>query len=354
MKLKFSSHFLFTVCQLGAESALKKEVARDYPHFKFAYSCPGFLTFKQEMGEELPFDFIFQSVFSRAYGISLGKLSWNEAGELSEWAREWAQQFPKKSLRLHLWERDFHSPGEEPLGFIRGCLAEQLRQKFSSFLLDSSVAEIGDPVLDLIVLGPDELWVGAHIHSGQHSRWPGGQTPIELPLEAPSRAYLKLEESLLWSGAPLRAGDTAVEIGSAPGGASFGLLKRGLRVVGIDPAQMDPWILKNPLFHHHQQTVNSVLRESLPESVQWVLLDMNVEPRICLFSVERLVSRMKDSLLGVFLTLKLNQWKIAEDIPEILDHVRAMGMSRLKTAQLYHHRQEIIVYGLTRKGLARK
>ena len=39
------------------------------------------------------------------------------------------------------------------------------------------------------------------------------------PIEAPSRAYLKVEEALRWAGAmiELRAGDTALEIGSAPG-----------------------------------------------------------------------------------------------------------------------------------------
>ena len=30
-----------------------------------------------------------------------------------------------------------------------------------------------------------------------------------------------------WSGVALKGGDTAVEIGSAPGGASYALLKRG-------------------------------------------------------------------------------------------------------------------------------
>ena len=39
------------------------------------------------------------------------------------------------------------------------------------------------------------------------------------PIEAPSRAYLKVEEALRWAGAmiELRTGDTALEIGSAPG-----------------------------------------------------------------------------------------------------------------------------------------
>jgi hypothetical protein len=80
---------------------------------------------------------------------------------------------------------------------------------------------------------------------------------------------------------------------------------------------------------------------------------MNVEPRISLYAVDRLGSRMKDSLLGVILTVKLNQWKFADEIPHMIEHIKAMGMSRVRVAQLSFNRQEIVIYGLTRKGAAR-
>ena len=38
--------FVFATCQFGAEAALKDEIARDVPALRFAYSRPGFLTFK--------------------------------------------------------------------------------------------------------------------------------------------------------------------------------------------------------------------------------------------------------------------------------------------------------------------
>ena len=38
--------FLFATCQVGAEAALKAEMAHRWPGFRFAYSRPGFLTFK--------------------------------------------------------------------------------------------------------------------------------------------------------------------------------------------------------------------------------------------------------------------------------------------------------------------
>ncbi len=356
MLSKFSSHFIFTLCQLGAESALKKELGSGYPEFKFAYSQPGFITFKRE--KEVPFDFELKSIFSRSFGVSLSQIQPSDLSPLKALCTELTQTFPNSKPRLHVWERDFYHSGEEPLGFIPGLLAQnlekQIRKEFPDLFEESTCAALGNPVLDIIVLEENRYWMGAHLHSAAHSPWPGGRTPIQLPESSPSRAYLKLEECLRWSEAPLRPSDTAIEIGSAPGGASLALLNRGLKVIGIDPAEMAPQILKHRNFFHIRQPVNSVLRETLPESIQWLLLDMNVEPRISLFSVDRLVSRMPESLLGVFLTVKLNQWKIADEIPQMLDHVRAMGMKKIKVAQLSHHRQEIIIYGLTRKGLLRK
>ena len=38
-----TSPFLFTVCQVGAEGALKNEVLRSHPELRFAYSRPGFV-----------------------------------------------------------------------------------------------------------------------------------------------------------------------------------------------------------------------------------------------------------------------------------------------------------------------
>src|SRR4051812_26095588 len=106
-----SAH-LYTVCQVGAEKALKAEVARLHPGLRFAYSRPGFVTFKSEA--ELSPDFALGSVFARAYGISKGKLTRGIA-EFAELAR---------GKCVHVIERDQHVPGEEPLGYEHGAIAD--------------------------------------------------------------------------------------------------------------------------------------------------------------------------------------------------------------------------------------
>jgi 23S rRNA (cytidine2498-2'-O)-methyltransferase len=364
--------FIFTVCQAGAESALKKEFLRESPSFHFAYSRPGFLTFKYSpvmvlpSGKSIEPDFELKSIFARAYGLSIGKAK--DPSEIFEHARklqaEQLNDLPEgraRRMRLHLWERDAFAPGEEPKGFIPDFVRREnltkLRKmpEFDSLFFQEEIAEPNDLVLDLIYLEADSWWIGYHRHTPQHSQFPGGKPEIALPPRAPSRAYLKLEEAILWSGITLKEDDIAVEIGSAPGGASFALLERGLRVIGIDPGEMSSEVLKfgSDRFVHIAKPAAMVERDELPDDVQWILLDMNVAPNISLNTVERIAPAFEESLLGVILTLKINEWKFADEIPKLLRRVEKLGMVRIRSGQLAANKQEICVVGLTRKGTLR-
>ena len=361
---EIESKFLFTVCQVGAEQVLKDEIARNHPALRFSYSRPGFVTFKISTEDKIPLNFQLNSIFARTYGLSLGKAKTPEdfikfAQGLQPKTKD--DSTAKQAMRLHIFERDAYSHSEMPKDFEPGLKAKklltQLRQELKACpdLFHSDViSHVGDLVVDIVIVDEKEWWLGAHEHMSQHAPnlgYPGGAPNIKLPEESPSRAYLKLEEALLFSNAPLRRGQTAVEIGSAPGGASFALLERGLKVIGIDPGEMDPRVLKNPEFSHVKKTVASVLREELPERIDWLLLDMNVAPSVSVFQVDRLVTRMKSSLRGILLTIKLNDWEMAKEIPHIIKHIEAMGISQVRAKQLYNNRQEILIYGFTRLGL---
>ena len=75
--------FLFVTCQIGAEQAVKGELARRWPGFRFAFSRPGFLTFKLPDEHGLADDFDLESVFARAYGFSLGSVTGQTSEELA-------------------------------------------------------------------------------------------------------------------------------------------------------------------------------------------------------------------------------------------------------------------------------
>jgi 23S rRNA (cytidine2498-2'-O)-methyltransferase len=190
----------------------------------------------------------------------------------------------------------------------------------------------GDWVLDVIVAGDEPWWLGCHIARPRPRAVAGRAHRVEMPPEAPSRAYRKLEEALIWSGAPLRAGDVAVEIGSSPGGASYALLRRGVEVHGIDPAKMAPVVLDynkdlpGNHFVHLDRPMSLVQRSDLPTVLHWVLLDVNLAPQVALITARRLAAHPRPALLGVLLTLKLDDWKAMRHIPRFLKSISAMGM----------------------------
>jgi 23S rRNA (cytidine2498-2'-O)-methyltransferase len=348
------SSFLFTICQVGAEKALKSELGRLKPELKLAFSRPGFITFKSN--EPLKPELELQSVFARAYGLSAGRWDEPSVDLLVAAGRDFAAKCGMKP-RLHLWERDHHAPGEEPKGYVRGLQEKEILQRLgepSPFAVDP-VAQNGDWVFDVVLVEERQWWWGFHRHHRLHSRFPGGRPPVTLPEEAPSRAYLKLEEAIAHFEIPIRAGDTAVEVGSAPGGASFALVRRGVQVVGIDPAEMDPLFrrFRREQFIHLKRGVSAITRQDLPVSVQWLLLDMNVAPRTALKSILHLLPELHDSLLGCCFTIKLNEWSYADEIPGLLEDIRKLGFARVRATQLPSNAREFCVHALTRKGVAR-
>ena len=76
------------------------------------------------------------------------------------------------------------------------------------------------------------LAAGLHRHCLGRSPHPGGRLPLRLPPEAPSRAWLKLEEGLAFSGLGLRPGQVGRRDRRGSRWASWALLQRGLTVVG--------------------------------------------------------------------------------------------------------------------------
>ena len=168
---------------------------------------------------------------------------------------------------------------------------------------------------------------------------------LEMPPEAVSRAWLKMEEALRWAELPIPSGARVAEIGSAPGGASQALLGRGLLVTGIDPAEMHPTVLAHPHFTHIRRRSTQVRRREF-RKIRWLTADMNVAPNYTLDAVEGIVTHPEVHIRGLLLTLKLPQWKLAAHIPEYLDRIRGWGYNLVRARQLQHDRREICVAAL--------
>lgn len=339
------SRFVFVAIQSGAERALKNEIAREHPELKFAFSRPGFVTFRSS--DDLADDFVLRSVFARTWGYSLGKVGGSDDAQLARdaWRLIGEQLSDQPISRLHVWRRDRTLPGDEgyegaadELARSLGALLDENRPGVSKSPAANGALAIGDVVL----VERDEWWLGWHRESSPATRWPGGVPPIALPPRMISRAYLKIVEALEWSELPIQPGDRCVEIGSSPGGSCLALLERGLLVTGIDPAEMDPEVLAHPNFTHLRAKAKDVKR-SVFRDCRWLVMDANVAPNYTLDTLDGVLTQGGARPQGLVLTLKLTDPALVEKLPAIAERIRGYGYRRVRMRQLAYNRQEICV-----------
>jgi 23S rRNA (cytidine2498-2'-O)-methyltransferase len=346
-----ASEFLFVTCQVGAERALKSEIACKWPALHFAFSRGGFVTFKLTDGLKLSDDLDLDCAFARAHGFSLEKVS---AAELHERAEQVARIAASRPFDVvHVWQRDAARPGWrgfEPHITVAAQEAEaailQAFDKLGSIESPrAGVAEAGELVLDCVLVEPDLWWTGHHRAGQNESCFAGGLRPIAPPPDAVSRAWAKMEEAFQWSRFPVRPGQRLVELGCAPGGASQAALARGLLVMGVDPAAVDPVVAAHSNFTHVQKRAADMRRRDF-RGFKWLVADMNIAPASTLEAVEAIVTHPSVEVQGLLLTLKLLDWQQAEQLPEFQGRIRSWGYPQVRARQLAHNRQEVCVAAL--------
>jgi 23S rRNA (cytidine2498-2'-O)-methyltransferase len=336
-----SGAFVFAICQVGAERALKAEVGARLPRCHPAYARPGLVTFKVEGTPPGP-DFHLHAVFARVWGLSLGRAT-EPAAALAAAAPLVTSE--KRTTRLHVFARDPAAPdAAAQVAVTQDALRAAARSDGVRFSDELRAAD-GDLVVDVVV-GDDAWVIGAHVHHAGRSPLPGGVLPVDIPAEAPSRAYAKIEEAIAWAGLPMHAGEVALEIGSSPGGAALALARRGLEVWGVDTGTMDPGVLafRHPSgarVHHLATKVGGLRWEELPPRVDWLLVDVNLAPQVALHSVQRLMPPLGKTLKGAVFTLKLNDWAMADQLPALLERVKSLGFSTVSATHLPSNRQEV-------------
>ncbi|HEY5952412.1 MAG TPA: SAM-dependent methyltransferase [Kofleriaceae bacterium] len=313
--------FAFATCLVGLEPAVKLDAARLRPELRFAYSRPGLVTFKSPTTitpDDRP-----GSVFARVWGASLGA-----SRDPDDAVHKLAQV---GATRVHVFARD--PDAETDLSQWRAALSA----------LPVGPAHDGELVADVIVAPDEPAWLGLHRQDRDHVPHPGGIMPIEVPADAPSRAYAKIEEAIAWCELPIAPGHVALEIGAAPGGAVMALAKRGVEVWGVDTGELAPQVKALPGVHHMQIKVGALRWEDLPPRVDWLLVDVNLAPQVALHEVARLMPRLKRTLRGAVITLKLNDWSFVEQLGALSDRIAAFGFHDVRMRHLPSNRREVCV-----------
>lgn len=208
-------------------------------------------------------------------------------------------------------------------------------------------AATGMAVLHVFLSASTTIVVGMST-PGNNSPWPNGIPRLKLARAAPSRSTLKLEEALLLLLTPaererrLRPGMTVVDLGAAPGGWSWQMVRRGLTVTAVDNGALAGTLLASGRVRHVQA---DGFRYQPPRPVDWLLCDMVEQPR-------RIAALMVDWLAAgwcrqAVFNLKLPMKKRYQEVRhcrQLIEQSLDAGRYQLRLRQLYHDRQEVTAY----------
>jgi len=345
------SPFAMICCQNGAQAAVLAEVERD--GWRRAFSRPGFVTVKSDHAtDKLP-----RGVFVRAASWSIGKAKGTDSSAMIAEVGEAIKAAKQTFDRLHVWPRDrvpigkfgFEPGPDEVTTAIANTIAASLSRSQVRSGIPNEVAKSGENVLDIVLVDPSEWWIGWHyvpkaVKSDSGAQvstiWPGGVQPIIPTVPVISRAYYKAAEAIQWSGFEIKRGDLAVEVGSSPGGACGRMLELGLRVIGIDPGEMDPEVAEHPDFTHIRARAGDIPRREF-RGAKWLFVDSNVRPDQSLTTVENIVTNRESNIEGMLLTLKLGGFDHADRIPGWIQRVKTWGAYDIRVRNLARGKVEV-------------
>ena len=172
--------------------------------------------------------------------------------------------------------------------------------------------------------------------------------------DAPSRSYLKLAEAFevfldrkeqaSW----LKPGMTAVDLGAAPGGWTWQLVQRGLKVIAVDNGPLKGAAATHPFIKHLRQ---DGFRFRPQRPVDWLVCDMVEQPqRVAALMTEWFASGLTQrAIFNLKLPMKKRVAALHDALTSIRTALNNKGMRyQLEAKQLYHDREEVTVY-LARK-----
>ncbi|MGX2041239.1 23S rRNA (cytidine(2498)-2'-O)-methyltransferase RlmM [Methylocaldum sp. MU1018] len=203
------------------------------------------------------------------------------------------------------------------------------------------------PRLHLFFLSSTAAYVGVSI-PGNSCPWPMGIPRLKFPRGAPSRSTLKLEEAFLTflddQPNSLGPGITAVDLGAAPGGWTWQLAKRHIKVTAVDNGNLDAALLDTGLVEHLRA---DAFRYRPAKAVDWLVCDVVEQPaRIAALVGEWIALGL---CRRAIFNLKLPMNKRYEEVKRCRGIIEArlgetLADCSLAFKQLYHDRAEITGY----------
>lgn len=182
---------------------------------------------------------------------------------------------------------------------------------------------------------------------GNSALWPMGIPRLKFPREAPSRSTLKLEEA--WhTFIPREQWDTrisgemsAVDLGAAPGGWTYQLVRRGMLVTAIDNGPMAESLMDTGLVTH---LMVDGFTWKPRQPVDWMVCDIVEKPARTAAMLEAWIGEghCREAVVNFKLPMKQRYAEVRKLLQRLEDAFKARRIKvSMACKQLYHDREEV-------------
>lgn len=258
------------------------------------------------------------------------------------------EPLPKQQQAFWLETPDTNE-GKTLSGFCKrfGPLLEEAMQKRGQLEISATPDYL--PRLHLFFPAQDRCFIALALPNNR-SEWPMGIPRLKMPHQAPSRSTLKLAEALLTliEDSKLRRlmqpGMRAVDLGAAPGGWTWQLSNRGLRVIAVDNGPLKGEVRDDSLVEHVRAD-GFKYRPRKP--VDWMVCDMVEQPiRIAQLAADWLADGWaKQVIVNFKLPMKKRYLELQRCMALVDQRLERAGIRyELRIKQLYHDREEVTAW----------
>lgn len=190
--------------------------------------------------------------------------------------------------------------------------------------------------------------------AGDRSPYSQGIRRLKFPPAAPSRSTLKLEEAIATfidaeqESHLFNAKRTAVDLGACPGGWTYQLVSRSMKVEAVDNGDIAQSLMDTGLVKHF--AADGFTYRPLSGKVDWLVCDMIENP----YRVAELMTKWlqqgwaKATIFNLKLPMKQRFETVREILEDINKKLNANQNTMIQAKHLYHDRDEITVLVLPR------
>ncbi len=345
---------LFCWCRAGFEPELAAELTEraafaGQPGYARADRGSGYVEFIGEdaaaLSRAVPFG---QLVFARQKMLRLADLrGLDPTDRISPVLDALAALGPTTKFG-ELWAEHPDSDTGKPLAGLARSFGNALRPALRKAGWLAPQDDPTRPRLHVIFLGGHHI-VLACSDPDDSARWLQGIPRLRMNADAPSRSALELEEALLTllddDERPrlLRDNMQAADLGAAPGGWTWVLMRHGMMVTSVDNGPMRQALLDSGRVDHLRA---DGFQWQPKRRLDWMVCDMVEQPR-------RVAERMatwfrEDWCRHAVFNLKLpmkKRWEETRICLEAFEHGAHRKMT-IRARQLFHDREEITVFAM--------